>query len=170
MKMKEMNPRRGSHAPSDELKSPQAHDCLANGQADLSFNRKQKSKGVLIDKDGASSPSPYESSSDTGEETYGGGAVAATASEDDTHVSYVPLSRPPPSTGEAVDAHASRAWYEFDLAVMVALSSPVGHWLIGGDHVKNLVFVLLLIFYLHQLVEGGLPIFYLGTTSYRQPC
>ncbi|KAJ8468169.1 hypothetical protein ONZ45_g17346 [Pleurotus djamor] len=48
---------------------------------------------------------------------------------------------------------SSRAWYEFDLAVVVALVSPIGSWLTGGDHVKNLLLVSLLIFYLHQIIE-----------------
>ncbi|KAL0952904.1 hypothetical protein HGRIS_007121 [Hohenbuehelia grisea] len=47
----------------------------------------------------------------------------------------------------------SRAWYEFDLAVVVALVSPVGNWLTGGDHIKNLVVIVFLIFYLHQIIE-----------------
>ncbi|KAF8809930.1 hypothetical protein BYT27DRAFT_7135760 [Phlegmacium glaucopus] len=47
----------------------------------------------------------------------------------------------------------SRAWYEFDLAVVVALVSPVGNWLTGGDHIKNLLLIVLLIFYLHQIIE-----------------
>lgn len=48
----------------------------------------------------------------------------------------------------------TRAWYEFDLAVVVALVSPIGNWLTGGDHVKNLLLIVLLIFYLHQVIEG----------------
>ncbi|KAG6331173.1 hypothetical protein ID866_7917 [Astraeus odoratus] len=48
---------------------------------------------------------------------------------------------------------SSKAWYEFDISVMVALASPVGNWLTGGDHVKNLLLILLLIFYLHQIIE-----------------
>ncbi|PFH48835.1 hypothetical protein AMATHDRAFT_64510 [Amanita thiersii Skay4041] len=47
----------------------------------------------------------------------------------------------------------ARSWYEFDLAVVVALVSPVGHWLTGGDHIKNLFLVVLLIYYLHQIIE-----------------
>lgn len=47
----------------------------------------------------------------------------------------------------------SRSWYEFDLAVVVALVSPIGNWLTGGDHIKNLLLVVLLIFYLHQIIE-----------------
>jgi hypothetical protein len=49
---------------------------------------------------------------------------------------------------------SSRSWYEFDLSVVVALVSPIGHWLTGGDHVKHLLLVLLLIFYLHQIIES----------------
>ncbi|KAJ2916387.1 hypothetical protein MD484_g4061, partial [Candolleomyces efflorescens] len=48
----------------------------------------------------------------------------------------------------------TRSWYEFDLAVVVALVSPVGNWLTGGDHIKNLLLVVLLIFYLHQIIEN----------------
>ncbi|KAI6002479.1 hypothetical protein F5J12DRAFT_928203 [Pisolithus orientalis] len=47
-----------------------------------------------------------------------------------------------------------KAWYEFDLAITVALVSPVGNWLTGGDHVKNVMLLLLLVFYLHQIIEG----------------
>ncbi|KAK1217046.1 hypothetical protein PQX77_020320 [Marasmius sp. AFHP31] len=46
-----------------------------------------------------------------------------------------------------------RSWYEFDLTVVAALVSPIGNWLTGGDHVKNVVLVLLLLFYLHQIIE-----------------
>jgi hypothetical protein len=40
------------------------------------------------------------------------------------------------------------------LSVVVALVSPIGHWLTGGDHIKNLFLIVLLIFYLHQLIQG----------------
>jgi len=48
----------------------------------------------------------------------------------------------------------SRAWYKFDLAVAVALVSPIGNWLAGTDHVKNILLITLLIFYLHQIAES----------------
>ncbi|RDB18292.1 hypothetical protein Hypma_000549 [Hypsizygus marmoreus] len=51
------------------------------------------------------------------------------------------------------DSPNTRAWYEFDLAVVVALVSPIGNWLTGGDHIKNLFLIILLIFYLHQIIE-----------------
>ena len=51
----------------------------------------------------------------------------------------------------------SRAWYEFDLAVVVALVSPIGNLLTGGDHIKHLLLIALLIFYLHQIIESMSP-------------
>jgi len=47
----------------------------------------------------------------------------------------------------------TRSWYDLDLSLVVALVSPIGNWLTGSDHVKNLFLILLLIFYLHQLIE-----------------
>jgi hypothetical protein len=64
--------------------------------------------------------------------------------------SFPPRSREPA-------APASSAWYEFDLSVVVALISPIGNWLTGGDHVKNLLLILFLIFYLHQIIERKSP-------------
>lgn len=51
------------------------------------------------------------------------------------------------------ETSSNRAWYQFDLAVVAALVSPVGNLLTGGDLVKNLLYILLLLFYLHQLIE-----------------
>jgi hypothetical protein len=45
------------------------------------------------------------------------------------------------------------SWSDLDLSVVVALVSPIGHWLTGGDHIKNLFLIVLLIFYLHQLIQ-----------------
>lgn len=73
-------------------------------------------------------------------------------------------SAPPPtpaqSSGELAEADLSdavneRAWYEFDLSVVLALLSPIANWLTGSDHVKNILLILLLVFYLHQIIEGG---------------
>ncbi|KAF9039917.1 hypothetical protein BJ165DRAFT_1407075 [Panaeolus papilionaceus] len=61
---------------------------------------------------------------------------------------------PQPTSSSSYPATpTTRAWYEFDLAVVVALVSPIGNWLTGGDHVKNLLLIVLLIFYLHQIIE-----------------
>ncbi|KAJ7438061.1 hypothetical protein FB451DRAFT_1416501 [Mycena latifolia] len=37
--------------------------------------------------------------------------------------------------------------------VLLALAPPVGNWLIGGDHLRDALLLLLLVFYLHQLIE-----------------
>ena len=50
------------------------------------------------------------------------------------------------------------SWSDLDLSVVVALVSPIGHWLTGGDHIKNLFLIVLLIFYLHQLIQGKLSL------------
>jgi hypothetical protein len=52
------------------------------------------------------------------------------------------------------------SWADMDFSVMVALASPIGSWLFGHDHLKNFFVVLLLIFYLHQLIEGELPSYF----------
>ncbi|KAK7022514.1 hypothetical protein R3P38DRAFT_2961237 [Favolaschia claudopus] len=57
-------------------------------------------------------------------------------------------------TGEIDDEDgAARPWYKPSLPIILALAPPIGNWLTGGDHLKDLVLLLLLIFYLHQLVE-----------------
>lgn len=78
---------------------------------------------------------------------------------------------PPPAaqlSGELAEADLSdavseRAWYEFDLSVVLALLSPIANWLTGSDHVKNILLILLLVFYLHQIIEGG---FSLSSSSF----
>lgn len=54
------------------------------------------------------------------------------------------------------ETDGGRAWYEFDLAVVLSLLPPIANWLTGGDIVKNILLVLFLVFYLHQIIEGGL--------------
>ncbi|KAI8992849.1 hypothetical protein BD414DRAFT_482389 [Trametes punicea] len=60
------------------------------------------------------------------------------------------LSRPPKHQASAKRAGS---WADLDLSIIVALVSPIGNWLTGGDHIKNLFLIILLIFYLHQIVE-----------------
>lgn len=60
-----------------------------------------------------------------------------------------------------VEPESSKGWYEFDLSVILALASPIGNWLTGGDHVKNFLLILLLIFYLHQIIESKCLVFIL---------
>lgn len=94
------------------------------------------SRSSLDDFEDESDDSSYGERSPTAEEFSGGSHM-----ESDPHVS-------------------SRSWYQFDLAVLAALVSPIGHMLTGGDHVKNLFFILFLIFYLHQIIEGDQPRFH----------
>lgn len=49
---------------------------------------------------------------------------------------------------------SSSGWLGLDLSIIVALVSPLGNLLTGGDHIKNVLLLLLLVYYLHQLVEG----------------
>ncbi|KAJ7937687.1 hypothetical protein B0H13DRAFT_2302517 [Mycena leptocephala] len=53
------------------------------------------------------------------------------------------------------DSHppAARPWYQPSLPVLLALAPPIGNWLTGGDHLKDLLLLLLLVFYVHQLIE-----------------
>ncbi|KAJ7787761.1 hypothetical protein B0H14DRAFT_276842 [Mycena olivaceomarginata] len=48
---------------------------------------------------------------------------------------------------------APHPWYKPALPVLLTLAPPIGNWLTGGDHVKDLLLLLLLVFYLHQIVE-----------------
>ncbi|EPQ55608.1 hypothetical protein GLOTRDRAFT_138471 [Gloeophyllum trabeum ATCC 11539] len=47
----------------------------------------------------------------------------------------------------------SSSWTDFDFSIMLALAAPIGNWLTGTDHLKNLFLICLLIFYLHQIIE-----------------
>lgn len=62
--------------------------------------------------------------------------------------------RSPKATRTPQSKSSSRAWSDFDLSIVVALVSPIGNWLTGSDHIKNLFLIAFLIFYLHQLIEG----------------
>lgn len=66
------------------------------------------------------------------------------------------VPRPPsrPRSSSVAKEKQSRTWADLEWSMVVALVSPVGNWLTGSDHVKNLFLLLLLIFYLHQLIEG----------------
>lgn len=63
----------------------------------------------------------------------------------------LPNSLPPVVHG------AKSSWTDLDLSVVVALAAPIGNWLTGNDHLKNLFLILLLIIYLHKLIQGMLP-------------
>ena len=62
--------------------------------------------------------------------------------------------RPRPPSRAGSELPPQKAWYEFDVAVAAALVSPLGNWLTGGDYIKNLLLVFLLLYYLHQIIES----------------
>ncbi|KIY47289.1 hypothetical protein FISHEDRAFT_59769 [Fistulina hepatica ATCC 64428] len=97
--------------------------------------------------------------------------VPSSCEEEDSHYDESPLraSRSPPRVrfqensrqtehlDDTEDAH--RSWYHFDPIVFLALLSPVGNWITGGDHVKNILLLAFLVFYLHHIIEGELSVF-----------
>ncbi|KIK94949.1 hypothetical protein PAXRUDRAFT_417386 [Paxillus rubicundulus Ve08.2h10] len=114
------------------------------------YNRSNKFNQTSIHGDGASFTSPSGSGVGSGEES---DDPAPDFEETSGSASTTPPLSQYPSQGDSPEAASSRAWYEFDLSVVLALVSPIGNWLTGGDHVKNILLILLLIFYLHQIVE-----------------
>ncbi|KAH9887045.1 hypothetical protein C8Q73DRAFT_270713 [Cubamyces lactineus] len=64
-----------------------------------------------------------------------------------------PSLSPRPTKHHTSTKRATGKWADLDLSIIVALVSPIGNWLTGGDHIKNLFLIILLIFYLHQIVE-----------------
>ncbi|KAF8153824.1 hypothetical protein B0H34DRAFT_719260 [Crassisporium funariophilum] len=105
-----------------------------------------------------SSPTDYESRSDSSDEEEHSLLDFDHQSEEHARpsrptVNTTDLPRRPSHKDHSPMSPATRAWYEFDLAVVVALVSPIGNWLTGGDHVKNLLLIVLLIYYLHQIIE-----------------
>ncbi|KAI6023388.1 hypothetical protein EDC04DRAFT_2574611, partial [Pisolithus marmoratus] len=60
----------------------------------------------------------------------------------------------------------------YDVAVTVALASPIGNWLTGGDHVKNALLLFpVLVYYLHQIIEVPWSLYHLSRSrrqSYPQ--
>ncbi|KAI5119344.1 hypothetical protein M0805_004021 [Coniferiporia weirii] len=88
-------------------------------------------------------------------------------------IPYLPRSRRQPSRTISEDkrsrergASASSSWLGYDLSVIVALVSPIGNLLTGSDHIKNILLLLLLIYYLHQLVEVPWTLYRMSIPSY----
>ena len=79
---------------------------------------------------------------------------AAAASDGESVYSTLKEQSERPTNDQPVEKLPSRAWYEFDWAVLVALVSPTCQWLTGGDYIKNLFMLVLLVYYLHQIIEG----------------
>ncbi|KAF8884487.1 hypothetical protein BD779DRAFT_1612123 [Infundibulicybe gibba] len=128
-----------------------------------------------------SSPTEYESRSDSSDDDPALVGLDADVSgeTDSTHASGLNRPHPRPRldtshTGGRDKSRSpmspgTRAWYEFDLAVVVALVSPLGHLLTGGDHIKNLLLIVLLIFYLHQIIEVPWSLYHKARPRKRTP-
>jgi hypothetical protein len=125
-------------SPSEDIFVPAPHDSKGNGNGNPD--------------PGSPLTVEYQSDSDTSENgserAKGNGPTLTTSplSQTPSRRNSNPYPQAPPST--------RTSWYEFDLSVVVALVSPIGNWLTGGDHVKNILLLLLLIFYLHQIIES----------------
>jgi len=52
-------------------------------------------------------------------------------------------------------ARRMKEWYEFDRTVLLVLISPIGSWVTGnGEWIRDLILVVLGVYYLHQIIEG----------------
>ncbi|TFK37016.1 hypothetical protein BDQ12DRAFT_736437 [Crucibulum laeve] len=129
---------------AEEL-SPSSHTDWYESRSDSSMSEEEDEEGPEDEE--SNEDSEYKGSM-KGKERAG----EHTRSSVDTARLYSYGARKSP-VSPRTHSRATRAWYEFDLAVVVALVSPVGNWLTGGDHIKNLLLVLFLIFYLHQIIE-----------------
>ena len=69
-------------------------------------------------------------------------------------IDFPPWNYQPPETRSATK---KSFWHDLDLSIIVAIVSPIGNWLTGGDYVKNILIIILLIFYLHQVIESMYP-------------
>ncbi|KAG8215489.1 hypothetical protein J3R82DRAFT_9122 [Butyriboletus roseoflavus] len=130
-------------------------DLKSPSTSDTEYFSDTVGQPVSTTRDGRSSPSEQYASEDS-----------------DNPVASQSVPPPPPTTPtaqfsrklnvpaetELPDAVNERAWYEFDLSVVLALLSPIANWLTGSDYVKNILLIFLLVFYLHQLIEGGSPL------------
>jgi len=55
-------------------------------------------------------------------------------------------------------ARRIKEWYEFDRTVLLVLISPIGSWVTGnGEWIRDLILVVLGVYYLHQIIEGMSP-------------
>lgn len=80
--------------------------------------------------------------------------AAAGASDEESVYSALEEQSECHTNERLVEKSPSRAWYEFDWVVLAALVAPACQWLTGGDYIKNLVMLVLLVYYLHQIIEG----------------
>ncbi len=139
-----------SPKPSTSLRREESADTIATfSEIEIEDSHRLDDEDTMSDSGGTDGQSD--------EEFYGNGEGS---SRDIKGKGLPPTNRQPDTPlsgqGRPKAEKKSRSWSDIDLSLVVALVSPIGNWLTGSDHVKNLFLILLLIFYLHQLVEGAL--------------
>jgi hypothetical protein len=106
--------------------------------------------------DNAPSQSPPTSAeAEYDDEDAGGGAETAARHEGDAREEEEDEEDEDEDKEDYHDTPALHPWYKPSVPVLLALAPPIGNWLTGGDHVKDLLLLFLLVFYLHQIIEGG---------------
>ena len=55
---------------------------------------------------------------------------------------------------ERYDRTTSSPWKELDISVVISILTPLLSWAFGREYMKNVLVAVLLVYYLHQLIEG----------------
>jgi hypothetical protein len=56
---------------------------------------------------------------------------------------------------EPRDRTISSPWKDLDISVVISILTPLLSWAFGTEYVKNVLVAILLVYYLHQLIEGA---------------
>ena len=56
---------------------------------------------------------------------------------------------------ERYDRNTSSPWKELDISVVISILTPLLSWAFGREYMKNVLVAILLVYYLHQLIEGS---------------
>ena len=126
----------------DEEKEPEAETCSDSGSDNEYTYQVNVEEAVDEEEEGSQAPTEH---SNGGADKKGKGVDYG----DDFERHY------PQQAPNATPPTTPRSWSDLNLSMVVALVSPIGNWLTGSDHVKNLLLLMLLVFYLHQLIEGA---------------
>lgn len=160
------SPRPVKHSGSQSsINSDHEHDT----DSEIHSDAKGESSGGEHADVAPSLPLDYESPSSSSDDNSRGPCLTSLQSERKsgrTPTRHLNRQRRDENSQESQQEAHQKAWYEFDLAVVLVLISPIGNWLTGGDHIRNLVFLLLLVFYLRQVIEGAFSPMYVPALSH----
>jgi hypothetical protein len=133
------------------------HTINSAGQQPASSTKPLAHNDDKVDEGETHSEPEYlsEASGENSEEEFGDASNDGVGETPESYLAQDETFFPP--AGISSETRLS-SWSDLDLSVVVALVSPIGHWLTGGDHIKNLFLIVLLIFYLHQLIQGKLSL------------